>query len=816
MPATVSCRACASYDPDLVRAAVDACFADLGGLGAFVRQGDRVFLKPNLLMPARPAQAITTHPQILRAVIRAVKAVGGEPVVGDSPAATPLRVTARRAGLLEVVEQEDVPLADMATATVVRSDRVAGGRSFEVAQAALDCDVVINLPKLKTHGLTYITIAQKNLFGLVPGLRKGRWHMVAQAPEHFAGLLADLYASILDHPGGPRHFLHLVDGVVGLEGDGPGTGGSPRQLGLMLASTDAVAVDRVACELVGLDPALAPLLRISGERGLGQAQLEHIQLVGDPLDQLQGEPMRAPAGRSASPTMQAALWSSARLRNLALERPLVHRQPCVACGQCAHICPAEAIRMDDHAQAARVDYTRCIRCYCCAEICPHAAISKSDVPPLGRLLVDGSAPRWGMLALVALPLLLALALGMSMVLGQPGQHGPPSPNGPGHPAAQGPPPGAAPGQGQPPPPGAGAEPKGPPPGQDAPGPDGAQAARAATAQPAGKARDSHALPLGRTEAELLAYAASGDPQRLGRASASAQGVVRPGEQHDYPRFLLALVRTLQGQPDQAQALLEQTDPLRRHFWARFFADGLEPALPYLAANLAIACETNPQALGEHCAGLEPSEPPADYQAFRQASWIHHSRDRLGSWGPATSGMSPAEFFAALGIQPGMDVVDVGAGDGWFTVPMARHLDTGSLWAAELDPGLVDYLGFAARYHQLDNLRVVLTRPDDLGLEDASLDAAFACDVLSQVYASHAATQNPQLIPSFLASIARALRPGGLLVVIDQAESARQPQALPSAKLIQDLQAVGMSTTDSPLVLGAGVQLLLFRKPSEGL
>ena len=415
MSAIVSCQTCPDYDQDRVQAAVDACFEDLGGVRAFVQPGDRVFLKPNLLMPARPEQAITTHPAVVRAVIRAVRAAGGEPVMGDSPAATPLKLTARRAGLLEVAEEEGVPLADMVTPTTIRSERVAGGRSFEVARAVLACDVVINLPKLKTHALTHITMAQKNLFGLVPGLQKGRWHMAAQAPDHFAGLLADLYASILDHPGGPRHFVHLLDGILALEGDGPGTGGEPIALGVLMASTDAVALDHTACLIAGLDPARAPLLRISAERRLGLTQPDDIQLAGTPIEDLRPpEPMVPPASHDATPSLQAAMWSSAKVRNLALDRPLIHREPCAACRNCVRICPAEAIRMEKDPAVARVDYSLCIRCYCCAEICPHAAITKSPVPFLGRLLVERRLRRQALIA--AALTITALSAGLAALL----------------------------------------------------------------------------------------------------------------------------------------------------------------------------------------------------------------------------------------------------------------------------------------------------------------------------------------------------------------------------------------------------------------
>ena len=806
MTTTVSLCACADYGAATVQAAVDACFAELGGLDAFVQPGDRVLLKPNLLMPAKPEQAITTHPEVLRAVIRAVKAVGGVPCVGDSPAATPLRVTAKRAGLLAVVEAEGATLADMGGGPRIRSERVAGQRDFEVAQAVLDADVVINLPKLKTHALTYVTIAQKNLFGVVPGLQKGRWHMVAQTPEHFAGLLADLYASIVDHPDGPRQLLHLVDGVVALGGNGPGTGGTPHPLGALLAGADAVAVDRVACAVAGLDADRAPLLRISGERGLGEHRLEAITLTGTPLSELQGSPMQPPKGRESSPSLQAAMWSSARMRNLVLDRPNIHREPCVACGHCERICPAEAIHTDTALGAARVDYTRCIRCYCCAEICPHAAIGKSDLPPIGKLLTAKGARRAVPLGVAGLGVGVALALGLYMAADQA------SPPRAGDATAPPPPAAARDGRGPPPPggpPATAPTPEQPelakprPPQAGVPTPGAGQPARSAAV---------HALPLARAEDQLLRWDATGNDQHLERAAEAATRLVRQGERHDYPRFLLAFIRQLQGRDEEAQALLAETHPSRGHIWARFLAPGAEHALPYLAANVQQACADSGDKLGGICQAREPAEAPSDYQAYRQASWPPHSRDRLRAWGVPDSSVSA--FFGRLGIEPGMTVADIGAGEGWFAVPLAQHLAGGTLHAVELDPGLVETLAFAAEHHGLDRLRAVQGQPASIGLAPASIDAAFACEVLRQVYASPQAERDPQHVARFLGSIATAVKSGGRLLVIEHTDPARHPQAVPSAQLIQDIQAAGFASVDCALSLSTSMQLLCFEKRAD--
>lgn len=310
-----------------------------------------------------------------------------------------------------------------------------------------------------------------------------------------------------------------------------------------------------------------------------------------------------------------------------------------------------------------------------------------------------------------------------------------------------------------------------------------------------------ALPLTRAEHQLLELAATGEASHLQRAASHAAKVVREGEQHDYPRFLLALIRQLQGDEPAAQALLEATSSDRRHFWARYFADGLDPALPYLAANVAAACANSAEALAPLCEGEPLVTPAEDAAPFEQASWIHHSRDRMATLG--LSGHSPAQLFDKLGTEPGMTVVDLGAGDGWFAVPLARQVGAqGTLWANDIDPDLVAYLGFAATHHGLPQLRPVLGTPDELGVEPTSAHQVFACDLLHLAYAAADGAAPSAL----LASIHDTLRPGGRLVVIDSGSG------LDSAQLSQDLTAAGLTVAPSPFQAANGRLLLVFDKP----
>jgi hypothetical protein len=332
--------------------------------------------------------------------------------------------------------------------------------------------------------------------------------------------------------------------------------------------------------------------------------------------------------------------------------------------------------------------------------------------------------------------------------------------------------------------------------------------------PPGSRHTPHAVPLARAEHLLVRYAAEGDPALLDEAATLATSLVQPAVRQDYARFLLAFVRRLQGQPDQAQAILEQTHADRRHFYDRFYAGDLEPVLPYLRANVALACQESPEPLASLCGAYEGTPEPVEYRAFQQGSWVQHAQDRLATWGPGAAGLELPDLFAGLGIQPGMAVADVGAGDGWFAVPLARWLGPrGRLVATEVDPGLVTYLEHAASYHGLDTMSVVLGGPSDIGLEPASVDRVFICEVLRHVYVDARDTPDPQLAArTFHASMFRALEPGGQLIVIDHAAKPGDPKALPTATIQADLEAVGFVLLEQSDRFGPLQVVLRFERP----
>jgi len=368
---------CESYSEADVRAAVGRGLDLLGGATAFVAPGERLVLKPNLLVARSPDRAVTTHPSVFRAVAELLQEAGAQLSYGDSPAVGRTEMTARWAGLSSVADDMEIPLADFSSGRVVSFPDGRLIKQFTLAAGALDADGIISLPKMKTHGLTRITAAIKNQFGCIPGLLKGEFHARLSNVDVFSRMLVDLNRCL-----SPRVFV--LDGIVAMEGNGP-QNGTPRPMNLVLLSSDPVAIDATVCRLMALDRSLV-LPVVYGERdGLGHA--EAVDVVGDPIDDFVASDFRV--NRSSLSTTDRTGRASRLARRLVVPKPVVRSSRCTRCGTCVAVCPVtpKAVRFpgDDRSQAPVHDYQRCIRCYCCQEMCPEGAIEIA-VPPLGRLL----------------------------------------------------------------------------------------------------------------------------------------------------------------------------------------------------------------------------------------------------------------------------------------------------------------------------------------------------------------------------------------------------------------------------------------------
>lgn len=252
---SVSLMSASTYDVEVLSQSIVELLAPLGGIEHFVKPGDRVLLKPNMLTGGRPTKECITRPEIVYCVAKLVQAAGGKPFVGDSPAFGSARGVAKTNGLLEWAKKADFPVVELHGK---RYPVESGGKherfdNFLLSKEAMDADVVINLPKVKSHVQMTITLGVKNLFGCVPGKMKAWWHMEAgQDEQRFSAMLVETARMIAPE-------LTIIDGIVGHEGNGP-SGGEPKALGVLGASADVFALDRAMVELLDVDPTRVPIL----------------------------------------------------------------------------------------------------------------------------------------------------------------------------------------------------------------------------------------------------------------------------------------------------------------------------------------------------------------------------------------------------------------------------------------------------------------------------------------------------------------------------------------------------------------------------
>ncbi len=333
-----------------------------------------------MLFGAPPEKAITTHPAVVKAAAALVIEAGGRPVVGDSPGVGDLAATVRKCGLEAALKPLGVGLANFQdTADFERADnRVA--RKIALARAVGEADVIITLPKLKTHSQMNFTGALKNQFGLVLGARKAHYHYRLQDRDWLAVLMVDINRIA-------RPALAIMDAIIGMEGEGP-SGGSPRAVGAIVAGADLAAVDTVCCHLIGLDPRVVPLLAAAERTGYGRTRLEQINIVGDERwrELIVKDFRQAPEIVHILRVIPLPRILLNWIRRQWAPRPRIMTAVCIRCGACQRGCPVQPPAIDPFTDAAeRVNDATCIRCYCCHEFCPVKAI-RLQPSWIGRVL----------------------------------------------------------------------------------------------------------------------------------------------------------------------------------------------------------------------------------------------------------------------------------------------------------------------------------------------------------------------------------------------------------------------------------------------
>lgn len=353
------------YDYTEIYAVMEKGIELIGGLAKIVPPGSKVFVKINHLSPPSPAEkGIVTHPVFVEVVLNLLKAVGADITVGDdiqSDSGDGFQLS----GFRQMCQRAGVRLINLRGVGFVET--VCSGHFLEkvyLSKIALDADVIINLPKLKTHSLCVFTGGVKNMYGTIPSSLRQKFHGDYIRNEDFSQVVTDIFSAT-------RPQLTIMDGIIAMEGEGPAAG-SLRRLGIILTSQDAVAVDAVATKIIGLNPMDIYTTRYADERGLGVGTLQNIEVVGEGIEGVTVPDFRPPT--SVANTLARIVPRGLPkfiLRQLSI-KPNVIERLCTVCAECQKICPTGAISLNN--ETAKIDYDICIECMCCHEVCRFDAI----------------------------------------------------------------------------------------------------------------------------------------------------------------------------------------------------------------------------------------------------------------------------------------------------------------------------------------------------------------------------------------------------------------------------------------------------------
>ena len=366
----VSVAPCDSYDDARVEAALRDVLEPIHGLD-FITPGMTVGIKVNLIAPMKPETAATVHPAVVCALTRMIRERGAGVVIGDSPGglytAPYLKMVYDVSGM-RAAEAFGARLNDDFSQADVHFPEAAQARQFPCTAWLEKVDAIIDVCKLKTHGMMGLTCAVKNFFGAIPGTKKPEFHYRFPRSEDFADMLVDLYEYFK-----PR--LCICDAVIGMEGNGP-TQGAPRKIGCLLAGRNGHCLDAVAAGLIGLKIQDVPTLQAAARRALLPEDASRIPVRGDlsPFVQPDFQTVQAQSNvsfRILGDSLPGRIAERIAARILT-PFPKLEPSECVGCKKCAQVCPAKAITM--HNNRPRINRSTCIHCFCCQEFCPKGAM----------------------------------------------------------------------------------------------------------------------------------------------------------------------------------------------------------------------------------------------------------------------------------------------------------------------------------------------------------------------------------------------------------------------------------------------------------
>lgn len=354
---TVYIANCEHYSEPLITEKINTA---INNCQCKIDKDTKILIKPNFLKPSSPEKAIITHPVLLKALTKLLLDYGAKVEWGDSPGFGNIHKVLQKAGLNDFVHHTKIKISDFSKTKKTRTEGIIF-KEFEIPLAILEADLVVNVPKLKTHQMMYLTMAVKNLYGCIYGFKKIQYHLTAGKDyKAFATLLVDIYEAI-------KPKLNILDAIIGMEGNGPSSG-NPRKFGFIAASDDALSLDITITNLLGIKIEAVPYLKMAMKNNFLKEHLKKTKIVKD-SNIIVSPPIQPPP--SYDTDFSLPYFLSNFIKIFLLSYPNVS-SACKGCGACKRHCPASAI---DIQRQAVIDRKKCIRCFCCQELCDYQAIN---------------------------------------------------------------------------------------------------------------------------------------------------------------------------------------------------------------------------------------------------------------------------------------------------------------------------------------------------------------------------------------------------------------------------------------------------------
>lgn len=359
MSSQVSILPCDNYNPDLVLETTRRAIGLIGGITNYIKPESSVLVKPNLLMAADPSSGVVTHHSVVRAVVKILKSINCRIYLGDGPSVWGNQIenihrVFDKTQMAKIAVEEGIEL--------VKFDKRRWRGNFPLTAWLDNCDYLVSVPKFKTHNLTTLTGAIKNLFGLVPGTYKTELHKRYFDVEDFSKVLVQIYEQA-------RPALTIVDAIEAMEGDGPGTSGRVKKCGLLITGQDCVSIDSILAKIMGLSPEDILTNKEAAERRLGIAKINSIEISGMNLDEIRVKDFKLPSTSVKKKIPRPLIEIAKKFLRF---YPKVDHRLCVRCGACIEVCPQKVISEKNN--RIQINYSGCISCFCCQETCPHSAM----------------------------------------------------------------------------------------------------------------------------------------------------------------------------------------------------------------------------------------------------------------------------------------------------------------------------------------------------------------------------------------------------------------------------------------------------------